>query len=249
MPVYLLFLLAFFVLPVLLLGWTLRRNLGRYRRTIGWSLAFVFTIGACGVRKVERPEAWALRSSVATLAGPISKPYNFSPIAFLIALAAGWMQRGQQRLIDRDTEFTAKFRKPLKDSGIETVLTPARCPQADGVAERFVGSARREVLGRLIFFGIGSLNRALREFVDCYTCMNETTKGSTTDSSSPVQVLARPSETSPAAIVSVDCSSTTTELQPESQPKHARPNQQARFTRQFPAPNPIRRTFRTTQRH
>ncbi len=78
------------------------------------------------------------------------------------------MQRGQQRLIDRDTEFTAKFRKPLKDSGIETVLTPARCPQADGVAERFVGSARREVLGRLIFFGIGSLNRALREFVDCH---------------------------------------------------------------------------------
>ncbi len=69
-------------------------------------------------------------------------------------------------LIDRDTKFTAKFRKLLKDSGIETVLTPARCPQANGVAERFVGSARREILDRLIFFGIRSLNRALREFVN-----------------------------------------------------------------------------------
>ncbi len=30
----------------------------------------------------------------------MSQPTNFNPIAFLIALAAGWMQRGQQRLID-----------------------------------------------------------------------------------------------------------------------------------------------------
>ena len=53
-------------------------------------------------------------------------------------------------LIDRDTKYTAQFRKLLNDSGIETVFTPAGCPQANGVAERFVGSARREVTGRMI---------------------------------------------------------------------------------------------------
>ena len=69
-------------------------------------------------------------------------------------------------LIDRDSKYTDQFRRILSDSGIEPVLTPPRCPAANGVAERFVGSARREVLDRLIFFGIGSLTRALGEFVD-----------------------------------------------------------------------------------
>lgn len=64
-------------------------------------------------------------------------------------------------LIDRDSKYTNQFRRILSDSGIEPVLTPPRCPAANGVAERFVGSARREVLDRLIFFGIGSLTRAL----------------------------------------------------------------------------------------
>ena len=69
-------------------------------------------------------------------------------------------------LIDRDSKYTEHFRRLLKDSGIEPVLTFAKCPQANAIAERFVGSARREVLDRLIFFGIGSLNRALHEFVN-----------------------------------------------------------------------------------
>ena len=85
------------------------------------------------------------------------------------------------------------------------------------------------------------------------TCMSGTTKVSATDSSSPAQVLARPSERSPAAIVSVDCSTTTTEPpsevppQRQSQPEAARPNQQVRFTKPVPAPNLIGRTFWTAQ--
>jgi len=69
-------------------------------------------------------------------------------------------------LIDRDTKFTENFRRVPHDSAIEIVRTPARCPQANGVAERFVGTVRREVLSRMIFFGIASLTHALREFVD-----------------------------------------------------------------------------------
>ncbi|MBI4880849.1 MAG: transposase [Planctomycetes bacterium] len=69
-------------------------------------------------------------------------------------------------LIDRGAKYTEHFREILQGSGIGIVHTPPKCPQANGVAERFVGTARREVLDRLVFFGIGSLNRALREFVD-----------------------------------------------------------------------------------
>lgn len=46
MPVYALFLIVFFALPALALGWLLRAELRRYRRTLLWCLAFVYTIGA-----------------------------------------------------------------------------------------------------------------------------------------------------------------------------------------------------------
>ncbi len=45
MPVYLIYLLLFFAPPVLVLGWLLRKEIGDFRRTILWSLLFVYTIG------------------------------------------------------------------------------------------------------------------------------------------------------------------------------------------------------------
>ena len=45
MPVYLIYLLVFFVLPVLVLAWPLRDVIGKYKRTIAWSLLFIYTIG------------------------------------------------------------------------------------------------------------------------------------------------------------------------------------------------------------
>lgn len=45
MPVYLIYLLIFFVTPVVLLGWVLKTEIRRYKRTVLWSLLFVYTIG------------------------------------------------------------------------------------------------------------------------------------------------------------------------------------------------------------
>ena len=45
MYVYLIFLLLFFGLPLLVIGWFVRRELRRYRRTVLWCLVFVYTIG------------------------------------------------------------------------------------------------------------------------------------------------------------------------------------------------------------
>jgi lycopene cyclase domain-containing protein len=42
---YLNFLLLFFGLPILVLGWRLRSELRRYPRTLAWCFGFVFTVG------------------------------------------------------------------------------------------------------------------------------------------------------------------------------------------------------------
>ena len=67
-------------------------------------------------------------------------------------------------IIDNDTRFADHFRATLGDDGTECVRIPPQAP--DSVAERFVGRARREILDRWIFLSIGSLTRALGEFVD-----------------------------------------------------------------------------------
>ena len=45
MPVYLIYLLVFFVIPNLVLAWLLRDVIGHYKRTLLWSLFFIYTLG------------------------------------------------------------------------------------------------------------------------------------------------------------------------------------------------------------
>jgi len=71
-------------------------------------------------------------------------------------------------IIDRDSKFTAQFRRTLEREGIEVILTPKRAPNCNAYAERFVRSIKEECLGRMILFGERSLHRALREYVEHY---------------------------------------------------------------------------------
>jgi lycopene cyclase domain-containing protein len=43
--VYLIYLLIFFAIPVGILGWLVRKDLSRYKRTILWCLVFIYTLG------------------------------------------------------------------------------------------------------------------------------------------------------------------------------------------------------------
>ena len=68
---------------------------------------------------------------------------------------------------DRDTKFCESFREVLKAGGVKPLKLPARSPNLNAFAERWVRSIKEECLSRLILFG-ESLRRAVTAFVEHY---------------------------------------------------------------------------------
>ena len=76
----------------------------------------------------------------------------------------GYLQSCRYMLHDRDSKFCATFRSTLANSGVKTLPLPARSPNLNAFAERWVRSVKEECLSKLILFGEGPLSRALAEF-------------------------------------------------------------------------------------
>ena len=77
--------------------------------------------------------------------------------------------RGRTHLImDRDTKFTERFREILRDNGVQSLRLPARSPNLNAYAERFVLTVQAECLDQLIFFGKASLVHAIQQFLIHY---------------------------------------------------------------------------------
>src|ERR1700733_11713632 len=53
----------------------------------------------------------------------------------------------------------------LKSTGLKPKRTSVQAPWQNGIAERWIGSARREILGHVIALNEGHLRRLLREYV------------------------------------------------------------------------------------
>jgi len=69
---------------------------------------------------------------------------------------------------DNDGKFTRAFDTVFNTEGIRVIRTPVRAPKANAVAERFVGTIRRECLDWLLIANRRHLQHVLREFVDHY---------------------------------------------------------------------------------
>jgi transposase InsO family protein len=69
---------------------------------------------------------------------------------------------------DRDVKFTASFDAALAAAGVRIIKTPVRAPRANAIAERWIGSARRECLDRVLIAGERHLRLVLGEYIDHY---------------------------------------------------------------------------------
>src|SRR5215472_4488403 len=71
-------------------------------------------------------------------------------------------------LHDRDQKFCREFRETLAAGGVKCTPIPARSPNLNAHAERWVRSIKEECLSKLILFGETSLRRVVSEYLQHY---------------------------------------------------------------------------------
>lgn len=65
---------------------------------------------------------------------------------------------------DRDAKFASAFDAVFTAIDAKIVRTPVRAPRANAIAERFVGTVRRELLDRILIINQQHAAMALREY-------------------------------------------------------------------------------------
>jgi putative transposase len=79
-------------------------------------------------------------------------------------------------IYDNDSIFSERVTETIENIGIAPRRTAFRSPWQNGIAERWVGSARRELLDHVIVLNEKHLQHLLREYVDYYNADRVHTK-------------------------------------------------------------------------
>jgi transposase InsO family protein len=80
----------------------------------------------------------------------------------------GFLKPGQYLIHDRDGKYCPAFQDIVDSAGVKRVKLPARSPNLNAFAERWVRSVKSEVLSKLILFGERSLRHALKHYIAHY---------------------------------------------------------------------------------
>jgi transposase InsO family protein len=81
---------------------------------------------------------------------------------------AGPLRGSRYLIVDRDPLYTAHFKRLLDSAGVKLLRLPARSPNLNAFAERFVRSIKQECLHHIVPLGEGHLRRTDGTFVAHY---------------------------------------------------------------------------------
>ena len=80
----------------------------------------------------------------------------------------GFLRRATHMIHDRDPLYTTAWKELLASRGVKSVPTPAKSPNCNAVAERFIRTVREECLDQFVIVGDRHLRHLLKEFVVHY---------------------------------------------------------------------------------
>ena len=121
-------------------------------------------------------------------------------------------------LHDRDAKYSAAFRAIFETGHVRTLPLPARSPNLNAYAERWVRSVKDECLSKIILFGDRSLRRAVSEMLRT-TTLSEIIKESPTSCCSLMSVRCAAQDRCDAASGWVDFCAITIK-RPRESPRH-----------------------------
>ena len=81
---------------------------------------------------------------------------------------SGFLKDTRHLIVDRDPLYTAHFKEILASGHVELLRLPARSPNLNAYAERFVGSVKAECLRHIVPIGERHLRAVVREYVEHY---------------------------------------------------------------------------------
>jgi transposase InsO family protein len=98
---------------------------------------------------------------------------------------------------DRDSKFTGIFDAVFASEGIRILRTPVQAPRANGIAERWIRTVRRELLDRMLILNRRQLETVLAEYVAHF---NTHRSHRTLDQAAPLRALSLPALPSPLRV-------------------------------------------------